>query len=563
MDQDLKTATVRSAEGGWKTSERPGDAEIRARRAELALTTSRYMTKAMIVVTALTVILWLFFRQYTQLLAGAGLMVLVIVGTGLYPTLDRRGKPTIGVYLMLISFLLMIATVGLLLPETKLALGIAYVFICIMAMQLLEGKHSYWLVGAALLAFVTDVLLISIRPLSWFTPLGPMAQLAVALSFCVFGLVAASIITRPIVTGQEDALRRSQQARLEVEKQAAAEQRQREHLQATIQNYVDYLEAVGDGDLTRQIEVDTDGYQEGDEPLLGLGHSLNWATARLQIMTSEIREAANNLNSAAAEILVATTQQASGASQQSAAISQTTTTVDELKTIAEQSIARAQEVTDTSQHTVRVSQAGQQAVQEAIASMVQIKARVESIAENILALSEQTQQIGEIIATVNDIAAQSNMLALNASVEAARAGEYGKGFAVVAAEVRSLAEQSRQATAQIKAILSDIQKATNATVMATEQGTKGVEEGERLAAQAGEAIGQLGAVVEESAQAAMQMVAGGRQQATGVEQIALAMQNINQATAQSIASTRQAEKAAQDLNNLASSLAEIVEQYRL
>ncbi len=283
---------------------------------------------------------------------------------------------------------------------------------------------------------------------------------------------------------------------------------------------------------------------------------------RLHDILAQVRHAANELSSAAAEILAATTQQVSGASQQSAAISQTTTTVDQVKTIAEQSAARAQEVADTSQHTVQVSRAGQEAVEETITSITQIKTQVESIAENILALSEQTQQIGEIIATVNDIAAQSNMLALNASVEAARAGEYGKGFAVVAAEVRNLAEQSRQATAQVRAILSDIQKATNATVMATEEGTKGVEDGAWLAARAGEAIGQLTAVIEESAQAATQMVAGGRQQAAGMEQIAVAMQNINQATAQSLASTRQAEKAAQNLNELARKLAWIVEQYQ-
>jgi methyl-accepting chemotaxis protein len=70
-------------------------------------------------------------------------------------------------------------------------------------------------------------------------------------------------------------------------------------------------------------------------------------------------------------------------------------------------------------------------------------------------------------------------------------------------------------------------------------------------------------VIEESAQAAAQMVAGGRQQASGVEQIALAMRNINQATVQSLSSTRQAEKTAQELNDLARSLAEIVEQYQV
>ncbi len=283
----------------------------------------------------------------------------------------------------------------------------------------------------------------------------------------------------------------------------------------------------------------------------------------LQHLIIQIREAANNLSSAAAEILAATSQQASGANEQSAAISQTTTTVDQVKTISEQSTQRAQEVVDTSQRTVKVSRSGQQAVENTIHSMALIKEQVESIAENILALSEQTQQIGEIIASVNDISAQSNILALNASVEAARAGEHGKGFAVVAVEVRNLAEQSRQATAQVRAILSDIQNGINGTVMATEEGTKVVDQGVQLAAQAQETIGQLAGVIEESAQASMQVMAGGRQQASGVEQIAVAMQNINQATLQSLASTRQAEKAAQELNDLARSLAEIVEQYQL
>ena len=90
---------------------------------------------------------------------------------------------------------------------------------------------------------------------------------------------------------------------------------------------------------------------------------------------------------------------------------------------------------------------------------------MEGIAANILSLSEQTQQIGTITATVNDIASQSNFLALNASIEAARAGEHGKGFAVVAIEVRNLAQQSKQATTHVKAILNEIQQAINAEVI--------------------------------------------------------------------------------------------------
>ena len=70
-------------------------------------------------------------------------------------------------------------------------------------------------------------------------------------------------------------------------------------------------------------------------------------------------------------------------------------------------------------------------------------------------------------------------------------------------------------------------------------------------------------LIDESARAAMQMVAGGQQQASGVEQIALAMQNIHQSTVQSLASTRQTEKAAQDLNELSRRLTETVDQYRL
>ncbi len=276
-------------------------------------------------------------------------------------------------------------------------------------------------------------------------------------------------------------------------------------------------------------------------------------------VTSEIRHGVNALGSSASEILAATTQQASGTAEEATAVQETSTTVDEVKQTAQVAAQKARVVTETVQKTAQVSQEGRRAVEESVKGMQETKARMEAIAERILALSEQGQAIGEIIATVNDLGEQSNLLAVNAAIEAAKAGEAGKGFAVVAAEVKALAEQSKQATAQVRGILNEIQRATQAVVMAAEQGVKASEAGVGVAAKAGEAIRLMAESLTESAQAAQQILVSAQQQAAGMDQVALAMQNIQQASTQNMASTRQLERAAQDLNELAGRLKALVE----
>jgi methyl-accepting chemotaxis protein len=187
-----------------------------------------------------------------------------------------------------------------------------------------------------------------------------------------------------------------------------------------------------------------------------------------------------------------------------------------------------------------------------------VREQVESIGRSILSLAEQAQAIGEIITAVNDIAEQTNLLALNAAVEAARAGETGRGFAVVAGEIKSLAEQSKRSTVQVRQILGEIQRATGSAVMTTEQGTKQAVAASRQIGEAGDTIRALAEAAQEAAQSSAQIVASAGQQALGMEQIRHAVGNIHQATQQNLTASRQSEQAAQDLTRLGDRLLSLV-----
>jgi methyl-accepting chemotaxis protein len=271
-----------------------------------------------------------------------------------------------------------------------------------------------------------------------------------------------------------------------------------------------------------------------------------------------VRGAVNQLTATGAELLAATTAQASGAQEQAAAVTQTVTTVDEVTQTSDQAAQRARDVGAATQRNLDAARAGRKAVAESIAALGTAQHQVETTAENILALAEQAQAIGDIIATVNDIAEQTNLLALNAAIEASRAGEHGRGFAVVAAEVKALADQSKKATAQVRQILGEIQKATNTAVLSTEEVTKGVAAAGKVADQAGGTIGSLADALEDAARAAAQIVASAGQQATGMAQIHQAMRNIDQVTRQNLAASRQTEQAARDLNGVGTRLTRLV-----
>ena len=311
---------------------------------------------------------------------------------------------------------------------------------------------------------------------------------------------------------------------------------------------------IANGDLTAQVTPQS----EQD----ALGNAFVTMIDNLRKMNREVVEGVTVLASAVGKIISGANQLASSATETASAITETTTTVEEIKQTAMVSSQKARHVSEAAQQAAQVSEGGRRAVEESMEGIQQIRQQMRVISDSIGQLSEQGQAIGEIIATVNDLSEQSNLLAVNASIEAARAGEQGKGFAVVAQEVKSLAEQSKQATVQVRAILGDIQKATTSAVLATEQGNKAVETGSQQSQRAGEAIVSLTASITASAQAANQIAVSAHQQLTGMDQLSIAMENIKVATLQNADSTRQAEIAASNLHGLGLKLKVLMEQYR-
>ncbi len=292
--------------------------------------------------------------------------------------------------------------------------------------------------------------------------------------------------------------------------------------------------------------------------LLALAMGTGLLAWTIRMVRRELEGAIGTASSSSSEISASLTQQERSLAEQASSLNEVASTLGELNTTTTQAAQNGEAISHRSAEASAAARHWGDMVRGSLEEMSGLKDKVDSIARQILELSEQTGQIGLILGSVSEIASQTNLLALNAAVEAARAGEHGRGFAVVATEIRKLADQSKKALERIGALVTQIQKATNATVMAAEEGSKRVDATLRQAGESGSAIQSLLNTLEETVVNTQQIVFTLRQQTLGVGQINEAVSGLNLGMKETVSGINQVKLGLQSLGDMTRDLKALV-----
>ncbi|MBJ6759622.1 HAMP domain-containing protein [Myxococcaceae bacterium JPH2] len=314
---------------------------------------------------------------------------------------------------------------------------------------------------------------------------------------------------------------------------------------------------VASGDLTRPIQV-----QSGDE-VGRLATSFSQMVHKLREVTLNLQTAASALTQSTEHLNTSSTEQAQTISRQAAALQETQVTAQEIKQTSMLAAQKAEGVLSVAERADNLARAGEASIEQTMVGLNDIRAQVNAIAEKILSLGERTQQIGGITQTVKDLADQSNMLALNAAIEAVRSGEHGKGFGVVAREIRALADQSIQATTQVRELLDDIANSVTAAVRDTERGAERMEASLTQVRNSGQNLRELSSIVQDNAAAVRQIAAAVNQQNVGINQITLAVNDLSKMMDETVARIGSTGEAATTLQIISEQLTSAVKSYRV
>ncbi|MDI3282630.1 CHASE3 domain-containing protein [Polyangium sp. 15x6] len=280
----------------------------------------------------------------------------------------------------------------------------------------------------------------------------------------------------------------------------------------------------------------------------GLGRSLS----------RRIGAAAARMRLAARELEAAATQQASSTNEQVATSQQVSVTIRELTVTSRQIAESAVQVSRLAEDTSSAARGGDETVTAARETVEGTRKRVDQVVTHMVGLNQRSQEIGGIVDIIRELAEQTNILAINATIEAVGAGDAGRRFGVVADEIRKLADRVAGAARNIQHLVEQVRGATNATVMATEDGAKSVEASTRRFTDVGTSFERIRTYVVDTARSSREIEASTRHQTTAMEQVNQAMLSVSEAAREVQTSAKQTLQTASELSNVSEELLRLV-----
>jgi methyl-accepting chemotaxis protein len=333
-------------------------------------------------------------------------------------------------------------------------------------------------------------------------------------------------------------------------------QSQRDALQTQVEKLVSEVSGVGEGDLRIQAEVTSDA--------LGvLADSFNYMVEELGALIVRVKSVAQEVEDSTISILDHMSQLVETGDIQLNQIAQSTVEVEHMANSSRQVADRSQTLYSVAQDARRNAQGGREAVQQAVEGMGRIHQNVQTTANKVQTLGENSREINNIVEVISSIAHQTNRLALDAAIQAAMAGENGKGFGAVAADIRRLAERSKDQASSIARIVRSIREDIGAAAVSMQDTERETFAGTQLTQEAGVALESIFGAVEYQAKEIESINQAAVQQLQASSNVVQIMRSISNSTQQSNISTRSASQNTERLARLVEQLRASTEAFKL
>ncbi|MBM7622791.1 methyl-accepting chemotaxis protein [Sporohalobacter salinus] len=309
-----------------------------------------------------------------------------------------------------------------------------------------------------------------------------------------------------------------------------------------IDNLVQKVFQVADGDLTVVTKTDR------DDEIGQLQTALDGMSANLRKIVTDLKDIIEDLSAYSEEL--------SASAQEGNAIVETSTeNIEAMANSIQEISTSSQEVTSLAQEANSQAEVGNDKI-EKVTDIKEINQVAKNAVSSINELDSNSEEIGKIVEMITNIAEQTNMLALNAAIEAARAGKHGQGFAVVAEEIRSLAEETAEATQEIDELIRDTQQKSKAGLKAVEGVEDKIQERKETLQETSEVFTRIKEAIENTSAHIQETSASTQNLAENSDQVEGASQEMKNMSEEISTSS-------QELANMAQELQKSIERFKV